>query len=343
VSVTAGFLRFNSASDFSGGVTVESGANLVVGAGGAVGTGTVLIKSGAVMYLRGGGDGSSQGTAQVYQATLAGSPLVIIQGRFEPVGNNGSSGPWNSDIDVTLDGGIIQRGTGGQADTNWHWQFAGDITVTANGGTLGNNGHIWRSATYTGDIIGAAGTVLVNDGDDSAYPARNSLAHTNASYEGDWSVVDGRLSVEADGALGIGTGQTVTVNAPFRTNGWGGLWVNAGQTTFPDIDLQQGELFLDANLSSNIEMNGGRFALTRNNRTIGGTIVASTATAFTGPNDYAGWKLNLTGTISGSAGLEVATLERVREKIRVNPGAAELVATMRAHGAFCALVTGGFT
>jgi phosphoserine phosphatase len=42
-------------------------------------------------------------------------------------------------------------------------------------------------------------------------------------------------------------------------------------------------------------------------------------------------------------GLDAPVLEKMREKIIVNPGAAELVATMRANGAHCALVSGGFT
>ena len=42
------------------------------------------------------------------------------------------------------------------------------------------------------------------------------------------------------------------------------------------------------------------------------------------------------------AGLEEAALARSEAKIRIMPGALELVATMRAHGAYCALVSGGF-
>jgi len=42
-------------------------------------------------------------------------------------------------------------------------------------------------------------------------------------------------------------------------------------------------------------------------------------------------------------GLDASVLERLQANITVNPGAAELVATMRAGGAYCALVSGGFT
>jgi len=43
-------------------------------------------------------------------------------------------------------------------------------------------------------------------------------------------------------------------------------------------------------------------------------------------------------------GLDAAVLERVfRERVRLNPGARQLVQTMRKHGAFTALVSGGFT
>lgn len=44
------------------------------------------------------------------------------------------------------------------------------------------------------------------------------------------------------------------------------------------------------------------------------------------------------------AGLPESALETVyRERVTLMPGAATLIATMRAHGAFCALVSGGFT
>jgi phosphoserine phosphatase len=43
------------------------------------------------------------------------------------------------------------------------------------------------------------------------------------------------------------------------------------------------------------------------------------------------------------AGLPVANLERLRDRLTVLPGATALVATMRAHGATTALVSGGFT
>ena len=42
-------------------------------------------------------------------------------------------------------------------------------------------------------------------------------------------------------------------------------------------------------------------------------------------------------------GLTVTALDRVWEATRLTPGALELVATMKAHGAFTALVSGGFT
>ena len=43
------------------------------------------------------------------------------------------------------------------------------------------------------------------------------------------------------------------------------------------------------------------------------------------------------------AGLPVSALERTWEATEMTPGAAELVATMRAAGAHCVLVSGGFT
>lgn len=42
-------------------------------------------------------------------------------------------------------------------------------------------------------------------------------------------------------------------------------------------------------------------------------------------------------------GLDISVLGKMSGRIRINPGAAELVATMRSGGARCALVSGGFT
>ncbi len=72
----------------------------------------------------------------------------------------------------------------------------------------------------------------------------------------------------------------------------------------------------------------------------GEEIAAITARTMNGELDFAE---SLTERVAMLAGQDAAVLEGPRERIRPNPGAAELVATMRAHGAFCALLTGGFS
>ena len=69
-------------------------------------------------------------------------------------------------------------------------------------------------------------------------------------------------------------------------------------------------------------------------------IADITARAMNGELDFAGALRERVGLL---AGLEEAALERAREKIRFMPGAKALVATMRRHGAYCALVSGGFS
>ncbi len=69
-------------------------------------------------------------------------------------------------------------------------------------------------------------------------------------------------------------------------------------------------------------------------------IADITARAMNGDLDFADALRERVGLL---AGLEEAALERAASRIRLMPGSAELVATMRAHGAFCALVSGGFT
>ena len=68
-------------------------------------------------------------------------------------------------------------------------------------------------------------------------------------------------------------------------------------------------------------------------------IAAITARAMRGELDFEG---ALRERVAMLAGLEIAALERARAKIRIMPGARALVATMRAGGAYCALVSGGF-
>lgn len=69
-------------------------------------------------------------------------------------------------------------------------------------------------------------------------------------------------------------------------------------------------------------------------------VSAITERAMRGELDFAG---ALTQRVSMLKGLNLAALEAChRERVRLNPGAVELVATMKAHGARCVLVSGGF-
>ena len=69
-------------------------------------------------------------------------------------------------------------------------------------------------------------------------------------------------------------------------------------------------------------------------------IAAITRRAMNGELDFEGALRERVGML---AGLPVEALQRTWEETELMPGARELVATMRAHGARCALVSGGFT
>jgi len=69
-------------------------------------------------------------------------------------------------------------------------------------------------------------------------------------------------------------------------------------------------------------------------------IAGITARAMRGELDFAA---SLRERVGMLAGLDAAVLDGMFGRIAVNPGAVELVATMRRHGACCALVSGGFT
>ncbi len=69
-------------------------------------------------------------------------------------------------------------------------------------------------------------------------------------------------------------------------------------------------------------------------------IAAITARAMNGELDF---KAALRERVAMLRGLPVDALERAWQRVRLTEGARELVATMRAHGAYTALVSGGFT
>lgn len=69
-------------------------------------------------------------------------------------------------------------------------------------------------------------------------------------------------------------------------------------------------------------------------------IAAITRRAMNGELDFEGALRERVGML---AGLPVEAMERTWEETELMPGARELVATMRANGARCALVSGGFT
>jgi phosphoserine phosphatase len=69
-------------------------------------------------------------------------------------------------------------------------------------------------------------------------------------------------------------------------------------------------------------------------------IAAITARAMNGEIDFAGALNERVGLLKG---LDVAKLDEAAERIRYTPGGAALVATMKKHGGYCALVSGGFT
>ncbi len=69
-------------------------------------------------------------------------------------------------------------------------------------------------------------------------------------------------------------------------------------------------------------------------------IAAITRRSMNGEIDFA---QALRERVAMLRGLSVAALDKTWERVRLTPGARELVATMRAHGAVTALVSGGFT
>lgn len=69
-------------------------------------------------------------------------------------------------------------------------------------------------------------------------------------------------------------------------------------------------------------------------------IAGITARAMNGEIDFAG---ALRERVALLAELPESRLEEAAGRIRLTPGAATLIATMRANGAYCALVSGGFT
>ena len=72
---------------------------------------------------------------------------------------------------------------------------------------------------------------------------------------------------------------------------------------------------------------------------LGPSVAELTRRAMNGEIDFAGALRKRVALLKGSSD---TVLDQARARIRINPGAAELVATMRAEGAYAALVSGGF-
>ena len=73
---------------------------------------------------------------------------------------------------------------------------------------------------------------------------------------------------------------------------------------------------------------------------LGPAMAEETARTMRGELDF---KASLRARVKRFAGQPAALLDAARARIRPMPGGRALVATMRAHGALCALVSGGFT
>uniref|UniRef100_A0A8J4H8X8 Phosphoserine phosphatase n=1 Tax=Acidicaldus sp. TaxID=1872105 RepID=A0A8J4H8X8_9PROT len=73
---------------------------------------------------------------------------------------------------------------------------------------------------------------------------------------------------------------------------------------------------------------------------VGEKVAAITARSMAGEIDFA---TSLRGRVAMLRGLDRAALDRVAARLQLTEGARELIATMRAHGAITALVSGGFT
>jgi phosphoserine phosphatase len=73
---------------------------------------------------------------------------------------------------------------------------------------------------------------------------------------------------------------------------------------------------------------------------VGEKVAAITARSMAGEIDFA---TSLRARVAMLRGLDRAALDRVAARLQLTEGARELIATMRAHGAITALVSGGFT
>ena len=73
---------------------------------------------------------------------------------------------------------------------------------------------------------------------------------------------------------------------------------------------------------------------------LGDQIAAITKRAMNGELDF---KAALRERVAMLRGLPLDALEKTWQRVRLTPGGRELVATMRAHGALTALVSGGFS
>jgi fibronectin-binding autotransporter adhesin len=301
--VGAGTLALNAANTFAGGLNVNAGI-VRTGNGNALGSGPVLVNSGASIDLNG-------------QTIVSNTISISGPGADPALGALGNSAPglfFNALQNLTLHGDASIGGNGGR------WDIArADFTVDPNNTTphIFGNGHVLTKVgtNYVGILGGAqdlaavvvnggilaphdntslgAGPVLVNSG--AALQPWAGLTVTNPlslnggtlQTDGFTDTYTGGVAIGASGGIfNTGNGDIVvssviTGSGTITKNGASTLWLTAANTAAGNVVVNNGRLRLGSAGGSailgNLNLEGGSFILMDAPNQFGPTTVVNFA------------------------------------------------------------------
>src|ERR1035441_2831891 len=208
--VTGSGLTLTKAATYSGGTTINSGATLTIGTGGALAAAGAIVNNGAFNYNSGAQtlSGVISGTGALTQGagtlTLSGANTytggTTITGGYLYIGSDGNLGGTSSTLPLncgTLSGGL---------------RAANSLTLSATRGiTLGvNGGSIQVTASSTLTIPGViTGTDNFQCGANSSDGTGTNLLSGANNYSGTTVLASGSLRLGANGTLPSGTPLTI--------------------------------------------------------------------------------------------------------------------------------------
>jgi len=194
-------LRLDSTNTYSGGTDIHAGRGLIVNANQALGTGAVNVYSGGYLYI------------DVLQDYAPGAPPAISAhsgGTIELNVPLTGGVPTPVDLDVVMNGGILQPGNAGNQE------LSGDLILAGNA-SIGMAADKNTDLTITGQVRQDGGSFSLTK---THGTARLILANGANDYTGGTIVKGGTVEVTAAGALSTGSVEVAGTGSHWNGSSW---------------------------------------------------------------------------------------------------------------------------